>query len=272
METHMKFRTKIIAAAFAVGAFAAPAQALTTEEVLNYKGADREKVLLDGAKKEGEVVFYSGVIVNQALRPIAEAFMKKYPFIKMTYWRAETEQIVAKVQAEVRANNVVGDVLEGTGLGEVSVQAGIVQPYYSPVVEEYPERYRDPRHLWTLTRLSYFGTAYNTKLVPPGTQPKSYEDLLDPKWKGKLSWRINTSTGTPLFFTNLRKAWGEDKAMAYFRKLKDQKIVNFGSGSARTLVDRVIAGEYPIALQIFAIRSSWTRSPASRLRCRSPRA
>jgi ABC-type Fe3+ transport system substrate-binding protein len=198
------------------------------------------------------VAFYSGVIVNQALRPLAEAFMKKYPFVKMTYGRAETEAIVAKVQAEVRADNVVGDVLEGTGLGEVSVQAGIVQPYYSPMVEEYPELYRDPRHLWTLTRLSYFGTAYNTKLVAPGTQPKSYEDLLDPKWKGKMAWRINTSTGTPLFFTNLRKAWGEDKAMAYFRKLKDQKIINFGSGSARTLVDRVIAGEYPIALQIFA--------------------
>ena len=150
---------------------ALPAQALTTEEVLMYRGADRDKVLLEGARKEGQVVFYSGVIVNQALRPIADAFMKKYPFIKMSFWRADTEEIVAKVTAEVRANNVVGDVLEGTGLGEVSVQAGIVQPFYSPVVEEYPEAYRDPRHLWAVTRLSYFATSFNTKLVPPGTQP-----------------------------------------------------------------------------------------------------
>ena len=82
--------------------------------------------------------------------------------------------------------------------------------------------------------------------------PKSYEDLLDPQWKGKLSWRIGSSSGTPLFLTNLRLAWGEQKARAYFEKLKDQKIVNFGAGSARTLVDRVIAGEYPIALNIFA--------------------
>src|SRR5262249_34921899 len=61
-----------------------------------------------------------------------------------------------------------------------------------------------------------------------------------------------TSTGTPLFFTNLRKAWGEEKAMAYFQKLKGQEIINFGAGSARTLVDRVMAGEYPIGLQVFA--------------------
>ncbi len=243
---------KLLCGAIAMAASASAAQALTTEEVLMYTGADRQKVLEDGARKEGQVVFYSGVIVNQALRPIAEGFMKKYPFIKMTFWRADTEELLAKTTAEVRAGNIVGDVLEATGLGEVSINAGLVQPFKSPVVNEYPERYRDPRNLWVVTRLSYFGTSYNTKLVPPDQVPKTYEDLLDPKWKGKMAWRIGTSTGTPLFFTNLRKAWGEEKAMAYFQKLKEQKIVNFGSGSARTLVDRVMASEYPIGLQIFA--------------------
>ena len=106
--------------------------------------------------------------------------------------------------------------------------------------------------MWTASRLSYFGLAYNTKLVPPGAQPKSYQDLLDPKWKGKLAWRIGTSGGAPLFITSLRVAWGEERAMAYFRALRQQGIVNFGAGSARTLVDRVMAGEYPVALQIFA--------------------
>ena len=68
-----------------------------------------------------------------------------------------------------------------------------------------------------------------------------------------MSWRIGSASGTPLFLTNLRTAWGEEKANAYFKKLAEQKIVNFGAGSARTLVDRVIASEYPIALNIFAI-------------------
>jgi len=143
-------------------------------------------------------------------------------------------------------------VIEGTGVGEEAVGANVVQPYYTPAVAAFPEAYRDPNQLWAPTRLSYYSIAYNTKLVPPDKVPKSYEGLLDPQWKGKIAWRIGSSTGTPLFITNLRLAWGEDKALAYFEKLKDQKIVNFGAGSARTLVDRVMAGEYAIALNIFA--------------------
>ena len=222
---------------------------MAQQDILTYKGPDREQKLLDGAKKEGQVVFYSAMIVNQALRPIVDAFEKKYPFVKVTYWRGETEDIVAKLSAEERANNVVGDLIEGTGVGELAVSAGFLTPYYSPSIDEYPAAERDPNNLWTPTRLSYFSAAYNTKLVPADKMPKTYEALLDPQWKGKMAWRIGTASGTPLFITNLRLAWGEDKAMAYFKKLAQQKIINFGSGSARTLVDRVIAGEYPIALQ-----------------------
>jgi ABC-type Fe3+ transport system substrate-binding protein len=222
------------------------------QEVLTYKGEDRQKILEEGARKEGQVVLYSAAIVNQALRPIATAFMKKYPYIKMSFWRGDTEEIAAKLSAETRANNIVADVIEGTGIGELAVSAGLTQPYYTPLVADYPEKYRDPKGMWTSTRISYFGMAYNTKQVSDADAPKSYEDLLDPKWTGKLAWRIGTSSGTPLFITNLRLAWGEDKAMAYLKKLAQQKIINFGSGSARTLVDRVIAGEFPIALNIFA--------------------
>ena len=120
------------------------------------------------------------------------------------------------------------------------------------MIEALPERYRDPRGHWTSTRISYFSIAYNTRLVPPDQVPKTYDDLLDPRWRGKLAWRIGTSSGTPLFLTNIRLARGEAKATEYFRKLATQKVVNFGAGSARTLVDRVIAGEFPIALNIFA--------------------
>lgn len=223
------------------------------QEILTYKGADREQRLIEGAKKEGnQVVFYSALIANQALRPLAEGFMKKYPFMKATYWRADSEDLFQKISAEIRANNVVGDVIEGTGVGEYAVSAGLTLPFYTPVANEYPEKYRDPAGQWVVTRLSYFSIAYNTRLVPADQVPKSYDDLLDPKWKGKMAWRIGSASGTALFLSNLRLAWGEDKARAYFMKLREQKIVNFGSGSARTLVDRVIAGEYPIALNIFA--------------------
>jgi ABC-type Fe3+ transport system substrate-binding protein len=240
----------VLAGAAIISGRAALAQ--SPDDILLYSGPDRAQRLLDGAKKEGQVVIYGALIQNQAMRPIAEGFGKKYPFIRLTTWRADSEDIVQKAAAEVRANNVVADLVEGTGAGEEAVEANIAQPYYAPAVAGFAETYRNRAGLWAPTRLSYYSIAYNTKLVPADRVPKSYEDLLDARWQGKMAWRIGSSTGTPLFLTNLRLAWGEEKARAYFEKLKDQKIVNFGAGSARTLVDRVIAGEYAVALNIFA--------------------
>ena len=228
------------------------AQAEDAADMLRYRGADREQKLIEGAKKEGQVVIYSAMIVNQALRPLADSFGKKYPFLKLIYWRADSEDIMQKISAEVRATNVVADIVEGTGVSELAAQAGLVQPFVTPALAAYPEAYRDPQGLWVPTRLSYFSIAYNTRLAPANVAPKSYADLLDPRWKGKMAWRIGSASGTDLFLTNLRLAWGEDKAESYFEKLREQKIVNFGAGSARTLVDRVVAGEYAIALNIFA--------------------
>ena len=254
MQREPKFMTRFVLAGVlaTIGFASAPLAAQTSESILLYQGPDREKRLLEGARKEGQVIIYAAMIVNQALRPLLDAFNKKYPGVRASYWRGDSEDIAAKLAAESRAKNLLVDVVEGTGVGELVVSANLVQPFYTPEIANVPENLRDPRSLWAPTRLSYFSLAYNTRLVPPDKVPKTYEDLLDPQWKGKMSWRIGSSSGTPLFITNLRMAWGEEKAMAYFRKLADQKIVNFGSGSARTLVDRVIAGEYPIALNIFA--------------------
>ena len=222
------------------------------QNILLYKGADRQQKLIDGAKKEGAVVIYEAMIVNQAMRPLAAAFEKKYPFIRLTHWRADTEDIVQKAAAEVRAKNIVADVVEGTGAGEQAARADVLQPFYSPEFAAYPQQYLDPKGMWASTRISYYGAAYNTRLVLPAQMPKTYEALLDPRWNGKMAWRIGTDSGSDLFITNLRLAWGEDKALAYLQKLKKQNIINFGAGSARTLVDRVIAADYPIALNIFA--------------------
>src|SRR5262245_40526806 len=222
-----------------------------TADIVTYRGPDREQKLIEGAKKEGQVVLYSALIVNQMLRPLSAGFMKKYPFIKMTYYRADSEELLAKLSAETRANNVVADVFEGSGGGEIAVEAGFTQPFYTPALDIYPKMYIDPKSHLAPTRLSYFSVAYNTKQVAAGKVPKTYEDLLDPQWKGKMAWPY-ANTGRYLFMINLRAAWGEQRAMAYIRKLAEQKIINFASGSARTLVDRLIAGEYPISINIYA--------------------
>jgi iron(III) transport system substrate-binding protein len=240
-----------LVAALAVLTAATGTHAQTSADIVNYRGPDREQKLIEGAKKEGQVVLYSALIVNQMLRPLSAGFMKKYPFIKMTYYRADSEELLAKLSAETRANNVVADLFEGSGGGEIAVEAGFTQPFTTPALDAYPKMYLDPKGHLAPTRLSYFSIAYNTKQVPADKVPKTYEDLLDPQWKGKMAWPY-ANTGRFMFLINLRTAWGDDRAMAYFKKLAEQKIINFASGSARTLVDRVIAGEYPIALNIYA--------------------
>lgn len=234
------------------GAVIVPAPTFAQESPLLYTGPDREQKLIEGARKEGEVMLYSAMIVNQAIRPIADAFSKKYPFIKVNYWRAESAGIFTKLSAEIRAGNVVADVVEGTGVGEAAIQAGFAQPYKTPITEKIPPGYRDPNSLWTPSRVSYHSVAYNTKLVPPDQAPKTFEDLLDPRWKGKMVWHLGSSSGAALFVTNLRVKWGDDKTRDYLKKLAAQNVTGLTGVSARALVDRVIAGEFAIALNIFA--------------------
>jgi ABC-type Fe3+ transport system substrate-binding protein len=229
-----------------------PARAQAADIDLLYQGPDRAQRLIDGAKAEGELVFYSAMIPNQALRPVAAAFQRKYPFIKLTYWRGNSEDIAVRIGAEMRANRLVGDVIEGTGMGEIAVRGKISLPVWSPELAAVPVERRDPRGFWLPSRMSYFSIATNTRLVPPGTAPKTYDDLLDPRWKGKMAWPLGAASAAALFVTNLRMVWGEEKAAAYFKRLAAQEIIQFGSANARALVDRVIAGEYPIALAIFA--------------------
>jgi len=227
-------------------------RALAQDSPLLYSGPDRQEKLIAGARQEGEVMLYSAMIVNQAIRPIVDAFSKKYPFIKVNYWRAESSGIFTKLSAEARAGNVVADVVEGTGVGEAAIQAGFAQPYKTPVTEKIPQRYRDPNSLWTPSRVSYHSVGYNTKLVPEGQVPKTFEDLLDPRWKGKMVWHLGSSSGAALFVTNLRLKWGDDKTRDYLKKLAAQNVTGLTGVSARALVDRVIAGEFAMALNIFA--------------------
>src|SRR5215470_5227234 len=110
----MTNRTVALAIALALGSTVA--HALTADEILNYTGTDRQKILEQGARKEGTLVIYSGMIVNQLLRPLTEAFEKKYPFIKTRYWRGDGNQVMVKVLAELQANALVADLVEGSGM------------------------------------------------------------------------------------------------------------------------------------------------------------
>jgi len=230
---------------------ASHANALTQQEIANYKGPDRQKMLEEGARKEGKVTIYSGMIVDQALRPMTEAFMKKYPFIKAEYWRGASPQIVQKALAEARAGRMQADVLESTSLAPPLMRGGLVQPFHSPESDIYPKHLVAQDGMWASTRVSYFGAAINTNLVKKDEAPKTWDDLLDPKWKGKMAWRVGGGdSGAELFVTNMRLVLGDAKAEDYIKKLAKQDVVGYTS-SARQLVNQVMAGEYAIALNIF---------------------
>jgi ABC-type Fe3+ transport system substrate-binding protein len=212
-----------------------------------YRGPDREQRLIEGARKEGQVTVYSSMIVDQALRPLVNGFEAKYPFVKGQHVRDDPPQQLQKVMAEARSGRMVVDVLESTGL-EVPIRgANINQPFWSPQIEGHERR--DPENYWAPSRFSYIGACYNTNLVKPNEVPKSYEDFLDPKWKGKIAWS-STVIGAMLFITGVRNFMGEEKALAYLKKLAAQDIAPIASAN-RVVVDRVMAGEYALCLDAF---------------------
>jgi ABC-type Fe3+ transport system substrate-binding protein len=228
--------------------------AATTQTVTNtatYKGPDRGQLILAGAKREGRVAFYSGMIENQALRPMADAFKKKYPFIAVDYWRGDSRALVQKALTEKRAGRVMGDILESTGGAEALIRAGAVEPFYTPSADGFPKNYVAPNGMWAASRLDYFGMAYNTRQVSAAEVPKTYDELLNPKWKGAIAWRADSEVGAILFIAGVMREMGKEKGEAYLKKLASQRVVNY-AGSARALVDRVGEGEYKLALEIYA--------------------
>ena len=230
----------------------APARALSTEEILNYKGPDRQQVLEQGARREGTVVIYSGMIVNQLLRPLTEAFHRKYPFIDITYWRGDGNQIAAKVLAEMQAHALMADVIEGSGLPAAAGGPQAVLPFTSPLFEALPKEDIAADRTWAATRFRYIGVGYNTKFISKDAAPKNYEDLLDPRWKGKLAWHAaSDASGALVTITSLLATWGPEKTEAYIARLAKADVTPLAV-SNRQVVDQVIFGEYWIGLGISA--------------------
>src|SRR5438128_7098303 len=112
-------------------------RALTVEEVALLKAPDRQKVLEEGAKKEGKLLWYSTLIVNQALRPIKEALEKKYPFVQIDYYRADSDQIAQKIITEYHAKRFDVDTMDGTSTIVIFKKVGFLQRLFSFQFNEY---------------------------------------------------------------------------------------------------------------------------------------
>ncbi|HWH76415.1 MAG TPA: extracellular solute-binding protein, partial [Candidatus Binatus sp.] len=225
------------------------ASAATVAEVALMKSADRQKILVDGARKESKLVFYTGLIVDQLVRPLKAAFEKEYPFVQMDFFRGNSERVAQRVILEYQAKKYEVDVISGSASTAMVQRAGFMQQFNSPYLADYPAKLKDPKGFWASTNVYFLALGYNARNVRPSDVPKSYEDLLQPRWKGQMLWGTNRDTGAPLFIGNILLTMGQEAGKAYLQKLKAQNITK-SSVSARQILDLVIAGESPIALQI----------------------
>ncbi len=210
-----------------------------------------DPALVAAAQKDGELVWYSTLIVNQIVRPLVEAFQQKYPAIKVQYSRATNSDTALKIINEARAHRVQADVFDGSNTIYPLLDAHLVAAYQPKSAASYPAELKDPEGYWTAMNLYYMTAAYNTNLVKGADIPKTFQDLLDPKWKGKIAWTNDpTPQGPPGFIHNILATMGQDKGMAYLRAFAAQVPV-FIPASQRVVLDKVISGEYPLAVMTF---------------------
>jgi ABC-type Fe3+ transport system substrate-binding protein len=211
--------------------------------------ARADDALYEAAKKEGQVVWYTSLIVNQAVRPLVEAFNKKYPGVEVKYARGDSGPNAIKVINEARAGKVEGDVFDGIATTPPLLKAGLVESFTPSEAGKYPPALRDPEGRWNALVTYFLTPGVNTQLVGDG-EIKTAQDLLNPKWQGKIAWSTEPSSGAPVYVGSVLQAMGEDKGMAFLRALAKQDIVNVDATN-RAILDQVILGQYAIALSIF---------------------
>jgi ABC-type Fe3+ transport system substrate-binding protein len=205
--------------------------------------------LIAKAKQEGQLTYYTDLIVDQIVRPLATAFEAKYA-IKVSFARADSQVNIIKLMNEHKAGRVMSDVFGLTSGLQVLIDAGVVRQFTAANGDELPSQYRDPDRYWVSSHRFVLTPGVNTSLVPAAQRPKTYDDLLAPYWKDKIIWKQNDLSGGPGFIGNVLTSMGEERGMDYLRKLARQNI-KMVNASARAILDQVIAGEHPLALQIF---------------------
>lgn len=212
--------------------------------------AEPDQALIDAARKEGSVVWYSTLIINQIVRPMVAAFEAKYPGIKVEYSRAASSDVALKIVNEARARRVQSDVFDGSNTVFLLRDPRLVTAYSPKAVKSWPAELKSTDGTWTALNIFYWTAAYNTNLVRPEEVPKTFEDLLDPKWKGKIAWTYDlTPGGPPGFVHNILSTMGREKGMAYLRTFAEQQPVTI-PGAQRVVLDHVISGEYPLCVMI----------------------
>jgi iron(III) transport system substrate-binding protein len=197
------------------------------------------------AKKEGALSWYTTLSVPEA-KEFAGAFEKQYPPIHIEIFRSGAGAIANRIVSEYTAKTYRFDVVQGIssrGVIPAFRRRGIIAAYPSPEYKFVANDLKDKDGYWSAMYVNTIVLAYNTRMVKPAEAPKTYDDLLQTRWKGK---KISNDTENFAWFDGLIKYWGREKALAYFRKLAAQDQV-FQRGS-RGRIQLVMAGEFPLTI------------------------
>ena len=143
------------------------------------------KRLIEGAKKEGKVVWYTALSIQDA-ELLTKRFEQTYPFIKTETLRLVTDALLTKILTETKAGVYNADVIEIPGIGgNILKKEGLFEKYVSPESKAYPASMKDSGGTWTSFFIHTLVLVYNTQLVKKDELPRTYEELINPKWEGQ---------------------------------------------------------------------------------------
>src|SRR5256886_8381135 len=213
--------------------------------LLRYGGPDRARRLIATAQKEGSFALYTS-FAEKDLPPLTILFEKKYD-VKVRVWRAGSEKVLQRTLAEAAAKRYEVDAIHSSALEmETLHREKILQAVASPYSKELIAGALRSHHDWVATYLSVWVQAYNTQLVKKEDLPNTFQDLLDPKWKGKLGIEANV----PEWYSTVVLSMGEEKGIQFFRDLVARNGISVRTGHS-LLNNMVVAGEVPLALTVY---------------------
>jgi iron(III) transport system substrate-binding protein len=223
----------------------ASAQSRSVAETALYEGADRREQLIAEAKKEGSLTIYTSM-TGANLDVLRADFEKKYG-VKVNVWRAGDDKVLQRIMNEAKAGRPGFDIVHINTLEmEILHREGVLQQVKSPHLSSLVADAMPPHKEYVATRRSVVVMAYNTEKVNKADLPKTYQDLLDPKWKGKLG----LETKDQEWFYAVVKEMGPEKGLKYFRDLVAANSPTVRTGHS-LLTNLVISGDVPLALTVY---------------------
>jgi len=233
----MNRAAKLIMALFSAGI------ALWCQAFLSPVQAGSNPQIIEAAKSEGTVAYYTTMTLSQS-KKVADKFQVKYPFLQVDLFRSGADELLNRIKTEARGGLRAWDVVSGRGDMVLTLSEDkLLARYHSPESKFIERDLVDDDGYWTAYYVNPFVLGYNTKLVKREDVPKTYEELLEPKWKGR---QISIDDSAYGLLAGLIREWGKEKAIEYFKKLAAQEPVVMRGNTNR--VQLAMAGEYPLII------------------------